>query len=96
MDTSKYYYFYEKKRNKDNCEEQEQEQQKELMELKERQQKYISESNKKIDDLLLNCEFEAAFEQLVGFLVSIESKDVPYVLAHYYNIINQQNKMKKI
>jgi len=84
MDIGRYYYFYEmeKKKEKD--------------ELRKNQKKYIDESKQKIDDLLLNCEFETAFEELIVFLISIEPKDVPYVLQHYYDVIKKHNLFKKI
>jgi hypothetical protein len=66
------------------------------MELKEKQQKYIDESKQKIDSLLLNCNYESAFEHLITFLISIEPKDVPHVLAYYDSIMKKHNKLKKI
>jgi len=88
---NKYYFAYEYERIKSI-----KQKLKEIMELKEKQQKYIDESKQKIDDLLLNCKFESAFEHLIAFLISIEPKYVPHVLAHYDSIIKKHNRVKKI
>ena len=66
------------------------------MELREREQKHIDKSKKKIDDLLLNCDFEIAFENLIAFLISIEPKYVPYILAYYDNTMKQHHKTKQV
>ena len=84
MDIGRYYYFYEMEKKK------------EQDELRKNQKKYISDNKQKIDDLLLNCDFETAFEELIGFLISVEPKDIPYILQHYDNIIKKHNKLKKI
>jgi hypothetical protein len=84
MDIGRYYYFYEMEKKK------------EEYELRKKQKKYISDKKQKIDHLLLNCDFEKAFEKLIVFLISIEPKDVPYILQHYDDIIKKHNNLKKI
>ena len=83
MDIGRYYYFYEMEKKK------------EQDELRKNQKKYISDNKQKIDDLLLNCNFETAFEHLIVFLISVEPKDVPYILQHYDNLI-KKHKISKL
>jgi hypothetical protein len=64
----------------------------EVEEMKTKKNFYIEKHKKIIDELIITNDFENAFSKLVNFLITIENKDIPYVLKYYDDIMKSREK----
>ena len=64
----------------------------EVEEMKTKKNLYIEKNKKIIDELIASNDFENSFSKLVHFLITIENKDIPYVLKYYDDIMKSREK----
>jgi hypothetical protein len=53
---------------------------------------FIQSSKNIIDNYLKNNDFENAFSKLIYLLISVESKEIPYILNYYQDLIKTNPK----
>jgi hypothetical protein len=59
----------------------------EYNEILKKRQLHIQSSKNTIDEFIKNNDFQNAFTKLIVLLISVESKEIPYILKYYDDLM---------
>lgn len=68
----------------------------EVKEMKTKRRTYIENGKKKIDKLIEDNDFENAFSKLIYLFITIDNKEIPYILKYYDDVMKSKAREKMI